>query len=50
MGEQRVLLVALLASAGQQLVLALAGAKWVAFLGIACGSLGELFSFQLWTC
>ena len=41
MGEQRVLLVALLASAGQQLLLALAGHKWVAFLGISLGSLGE---------
>lgn len=34
------LLVALAASAGQQLILAVAGAKWVAFLGISLGSLG----------
>lgn len=40
MGEQRVLLVALLASAGQQLLLAVAGHKWMAFLGISLGSLG----------
>lgn len=40
LGEQRVLLVALAASTGQQLILALAGAKWVAFLGISLGSLG----------
>ena len=40
LGEQRVLLVALLASSGQQLLLALAGHKWVAFLGISLGSLG----------
>ena len=40
LGEQRVLLVALAASAAQQLILGLAGAKWVAFLGISVGSLG----------
>lgn len=42
LGEQRVLLVALAASAGQQLILAVAGAKWVAFLGISLGSLGSM--------
>lgn len=42
MGEQRVLLVALLASAGQQLLLAVAGHKWMAFLGISLGSLGSM--------
>lgn len=41
LGEQRVLLVALAASAIQQLILAMAGAKWVAFLGISLGSLGR---------
>lgn len=41
MGEQRVLLVALAASAGQQLILAVAAHKWVAFLAISLGSLGE---------
>ncbi|KAL4420298.1 hypothetical protein ABPG77_001388 [Micractinium sp. CCAP 211/92] len=42
LGEQRVLLVALAASAIQQLILAMAGAKWVAFLGISLGSLGSM--------
>lgn len=35
------LLVALAASAVQQVILAAAGVKWVAFLGIGLGSLGE---------
>jgi hypothetical protein len=40
LGEQRVLLVALCASTLQQLIIGLAGQKWVAFLGISLGSLG----------
>ena len=40
LGEQRVLLVALCASTVQQLIIGLAGQKWVAFLGISLGSLG----------
>ena len=35
------LLVALAASTGQQVILALAARKWQAFAGIALGSLGE---------
>ncbi|EFN55254.1 hypothetical protein CHLNCDRAFT_134588 [Chlorella variabilis] len=42
LGEQRVLLVALAASAVQQVILAAAGVKWVAFLGIGLGSLGSM--------
>ena len=35
-------MVALAASAGQQLIIGLAAHKWQAFAGIAMGSLGEL--------
>ena len=42
LGEKRVLMVALAASAGQQLIIGLAAHKWQAFAGIAMGSLGEL--------
>ncbi|PSC69918.1 CWF19 2 [Micractinium conductrix] len=42
LGEQRVLMIALVASAAQQAILGVAGVKWVAFLGIGLGSLGSM--------